>query len=327
MAEWIILLQNFLKKRVTKLDLLVANRMNSTPLFSVLMANFNNGRYISAAVESILSQTYSNWELIFVDDCSNDNSIEIIERYKADKRIHVFKNEVNSGCGYTKHRCVELAQGDICGFVDADDSLSCDAIQTMVEAHLINLSASLVYSRYFGCDENLNVQEISQHQCDIPKGSSFLEYKRGAISHFVSFKREYYLKTDGISTTMRAAVDLDLYLKLEEAGDVVFVDKPLYYYRRGTGNNISLGDRVRTAAIWEFVTKTDACRRRNLNAESVTFPLFELFVDERINSLPGRMGEIIELRKKHRIYGKMITASILVVSKIDRLENLWKKSR
>lgn len=301
--------------------------MCSTPLFSVLMSNFNNGRYISVAIESILSQTYSNWELIVVDDCSNDNSIEILEQYTTDRRIHIYKNEANRGCGYTKHRCVELAQGDICGFVDADDSLSCDAVKTMVEAHLSNLSASLIYSRYFGCDENLNVQEISQHQCEIPEGNSFLDYKRGAISHFVSFKRECYRKTEGISTTMRAAVDLDLYLKLEEAGDIVFIDKPLYYYRRGTGNNISLGQRVRTAEIWEFITKTDACRRRNLNAESVTFPLFELFVDERINSLSGRTGELIELRKKHKVYSKMITVSILLISKIDRLRNIWKKYR
>ena len=88
------------------------------PLFSVLITNYNNGRYLQEAIDSVLAQTYTNWEIILVDDKSTDNSFEIYEKYKDDGRFKIYYNEVNMGCGYTKHRCAELASGELCGFLD-----------------------------------------------------------------------------------------------------------------------------------------------------------------------------------------------------------------
>ena len=75
------------------------------PLFSVLIANYNNGKYLMEAIESVRQQTYTNWEIILVDDASTDNSKDIYRELENDSRIHIFYNEQNKGCGYTKRRC------------------------------------------------------------------------------------------------------------------------------------------------------------------------------------------------------------------------------
>ena len=77
-------------------------QVNTKPLFSVLIANYNNARYIEESIESVFNQTYSNWEIIIVDDDSNDNSIKLLEKFKNEDRIKIYKNEENKGCGYTK---------------------------------------------------------------------------------------------------------------------------------------------------------------------------------------------------------------------------------
>lgn len=248
--------------------------MNNNPLFSVLIANYNNGKYLMDAIESVYAQTYTNWEIILVDDASTDNSKELYKELEKDSRIHIFYNEENKGCGYTKRRCAELANGELCGFLDPDDVYTIDAIEIMVKEHLKDANLSLVYSNIYYCDENLNIKYVSQHQCSIPKGTSFLEYGKGAISQLAVFKKSYYLKTQGISPDIKRAADYDLYYKLEEVGNVKFIPNVLYYYRTGTGCNISLGDNAIKALFWSYVGMIDACRRRNTPIEEIVLPRF-----------------------------------------------------
>ena len=164
--------------------------MTNQPLFSVLIANYNNGKYLMDAIESVRKQTYTNWEIILVDDASTDNSHDLYKELEKDERIHIYCNEQNQGCGYTKRRCAELANGELCGFLDPDDALTENALEAMVVAHKKHQDASMVYSRYYVCDANLNVQSISEHQHIIK--TSFLEEQHGAISVFVAFKIDKY---------------------------------------------------------------------------------------------------------------------------------------
>ena len=128
--------------------------MDQQPLFSVLIANFNNGRFIRDCIGSVLEQTHTCWEVIFVDDGSTDNSLEVITGFaEKDDRIKVFRNKENTGCGYTKRKCAELATGEICGFLDPDDALVENAIELSVKEHLENPNASLVYSLCYQTDE------------------------------------------------------------------------------------------------------------------------------------------------------------------------------
>lgn len=262
--------------------------MNESPLFSILVANHNDGRIINDALASVAEQTYSNIEIIIVDDGSTDDSMHILHELEKAENVHVFYNDVNHGCGFTKRKCVENANGEICGFLDADDALTPDAVETMVNEHLSHPTTALVYSQYYMCDSQLTPKYVSDHQCEIPEGRTFLDYKRGAISHFVTFKKRFYDMTEGMNPNLHAAEDLDLYYKLEEVGNTLFVDKPLYYYRGNTGKNTTLGGNTVRAAHWEIIAKTDAIRRRGINLDKNGIPLIEEITDS-----------ILDYKKKH----------------------------
>lgn len=90
-------------------------------LVSIIMPSFNSEKYIGAAINSILNQTYSNWELIIVDDCSVDNTTEIILSFN-DSRIRLYKNEKNSGAALTRNRALREATGRWIAFLDSDDT-------------------------------------------------------------------------------------------------------------------------------------------------------------------------------------------------------------
>ena len=89
-------------------------------LVSIIMPSWNTGRFIAESIESVLAQTYKNWELLIVDDCSTDNTDEVIASFK-DTRIKYFKNEKNSGAALTRNRAMREAQGEWIAFLDSDD--------------------------------------------------------------------------------------------------------------------------------------------------------------------------------------------------------------
>ena len=242
------------------------------PLFSILIANYNNGCFLLDAVNSVLKQTYANWEIIIVDDCSDDDSAIIYERLKTDSRIRVFFNEKNYGAGFTKRRCVELAHGEICGFVDPDDLLADEnALEIMVQAHRDYPDASMVYSGFYATDENLVV--LKERRGTPLQGVSALESCSWPFKHFVSFKKEKYNLTVGIDPVMKRAVDYDMYYKLEEVGAIVHIDKLLYYYRQNS-HSISLNSGEFKSRAWHSYSCVEAMKRRGLTDERIMlFPI------------------------------------------------------
>lgn len=241
---------------------------NAQPLFSVLIANYNNGKYLEACLQSIFSQTYTNWEIVIVDDASIDNSMSIYVKYKNNKQVKIFKNSENKGCGYTKRKCVEYAKGSICGFVDPDDALLPNALEIMVQGHLDNPETSIVYSTHYICDENLQPQEVADYVGQIPTDRRSITLLRPIISAFATFKMEKYAMTEGISGNYPKAVDKDLYFKLEETGPVLFIDQPLYFYRHHSGS-ISLTKIRPTAFQYELTIKFLALLRRDQVGKSL----------------------------------------------------------
>jgi glycosyltransferase involved in cell wall biosynthesis len=202
-------------------------------LFSVLIANYNNGPYLKDALLSVINQTYDNWEVIIVDDQSTDNGFDLERQANKDPRIKLFQNKVNKGCGFTKAKCIELAKGDICGFLDGDDALTANALELMVNKHISYPNASLIYSQSYLCDESLNKVKLNDKIGAIKEGDTYLDSLFGAplVNHFATFKRECYKRTLGIRKNLKRAVDQDLYYKLEEVGDLIYVEQPLYFYR------------------------------------------------------------------------------------------------
>lgn len=244
------------------------------PLFSLIIPNYNNGKYISEAIESILNQTYQNFEIIIVDDASSDNSEEIIQRF-AEKynRIRFYKNTKNKGVGYTKKIGVQKSNGEIVGTMGADDKLEVNAIEIMVSEHIKNFDASLIYSTHYICNPQLYTIKINKAVGDIPQLETYLTFKKATsdtISSFRTFKRKYYDITDGFSAFFIKAVDKDIIYKLEEVGETHFIDQPLYFYRQHEGS-ISLNRNAWKAVLWEVRAKEKAYYRRlNTNIPNLT---------------------------------------------------------
>lgn len=234
-------------------------------LFSILISNHNRSKYLKECIESVLKQTYTKWEVIFVDDFSSDNSVQVFKDFtKNDNRFHLFRNEKNMGCGYTKKACVDYASGDICGFLDSDDALTPDALELMVKFHEEHPEVSIIGSRKYHCNENLKIKSVDSSLINEEKNFKSQLDNLFTINHFVSFKRNAYLKSVGINSELQKAVDQDLYYKLEEQGKVAFINKPLYFYRHNNFS-ISLHDNVYKADAWHLLVIYDTCKRRNLN--------------------------------------------------------------
>lgn len=243
-------------------------------LFSLLIANYNNGNFFKDCYDSIIAQTYTNWEAIIVEDGSTDDSLEIIRNIIGDdKRFIFFQNTKNYGCGYTKRRCIEHASGELCGFLDPDDTITPDAVEKMVAAHTQN-DFALVYSNCIMCDENLVQHGLYPRSKQVQSDKKNFFNLGYEVLAFVSFKRAVYLQTTGIDPYMQRAVDQDLYLKLAEVGSFHFIEDALYYYRmHDKGISVSNYDR---SIFWHWVAIMQAAKRRNLNVE-------ELFLEHYVS--------------------------------------------
>lgn len=96
--------------------------MEKGELVSVIMPSFKCGRFIEKSIKSVQSQTYTNWELLVVDDCSKDGTVDIVEELMlGDKRIRLFKNRNNSGAAISRNKALEEAKGRWIAFLDSDD--------------------------------------------------------------------------------------------------------------------------------------------------------------------------------------------------------------
>ena len=269
------------------------NKMN--PLFSILIANYNNGFFLPDAINSALSQTYKNFEIIIVDDCSNDNSGILYEQYQDDARIKVFKNAKNQGCGYTKDRCVREASGELCGFLDPDDKLEYNALARMVNEFANKPDIVMAYSNHYVTDESFNLSSIFKGR-SLCTGESILTSKSGPVSHFVAFKRNAYILSGGVDICMKRCVDYDMYYRLEEMGPISYVDECLYWYRQNE-HSISLGKNVYSASAWQIYSCVNAMKRRGLEDESLMmFPLERALctsADVVRNTITFRIGKFI----------------------------------
>lgn len=195
---------------------------------TILCASYNASRYLRTSVESVLAQTSDRWTLLIVDDGSTDDSERVYAEYRSNPKIRIEKNAANMGVVRTQRRLVELAETDIVGVLDADDALEPTCIARVLEAYEKNPSAGFVYTNFWYCDAALKRERLG-FCAAIPRGKSSLD--RDCVSHFKSFRKSAYAKTDGYDATHPQAEDKDLVQKLEEVTELVFVDEPLYDYR------------------------------------------------------------------------------------------------
>ena len=106
--------------------------MNNTPYFSIIIPMYNVERYIKICVDSILNQTFQDFEVIIVDDCSTDNSYEICQKlYGNNEKVHLFRQETNQGAGPTRNLALKNARGEYVWFIDGDDAILPNALEKL----------------------------------------------------------------------------------------------------------------------------------------------------------------------------------------------------
>lgn len=118
------------------------------PLVSVIMPAYNAEKYIEEAIQTVMAQTITDWELIVVDDCSTDATCEILRGLaSADLRIRLIRNEVNSGVAKSRNHAMDVAQGQFVAFLDSDDMWYPEKLEKQI-ALLKNKCADLSYTSY-----------------------------------------------------------------------------------------------------------------------------------------------------------------------------------
>lgn len=270
--------------------------------FSLLVANYNNGHFFSDCYKSIIEQTYNNWEVVILDDCSTDDSVKLIQDLiDGDSRFRLFKNEENKGVGYTKSKLIELSEGEICGYLDPDDTLGDNALQASVNVFLNKKDVVLTYSRLVTCDKNLNPQVELKSAMQVPNGDPYFFNCPIQIAPFVGFKKSVYMKCEKMKSEFRIAEDQDLYYKMYEKGNVIFIDQTDYFYRAHEGGISQNANKQKSYDYWGKVIFS-AMKRRNLktiNGKKIpteftsSQEIFDLLAYQ--NSIPFRIKKKLKI--------------------------------
>ena len=204
---------------------------------SVIMAVYNAGNIdvLKLAVESILKQTYTNFELIICDDCSTDGTFEILKKFAyKDNRIILIKNEVNLKAGGTRNRCLKIAKGKFIAIMDSDDYSSPDRLEREHEFLLKNNEYAFVGSmgQYFCHFPGDMVKNY--WYCARPKKQDFL-MTLPFVHASLMFRKEALQKVKGYRTLKKVirSEDYDMLMRLYIENYVgANIDKVLYYIRQ-----------------------------------------------------------------------------------------------
>lgn len=197
-------------------------------LVSVVIPAFNSEKYIAECIDSVLLQTYQNFEIIIIDDGSTDNTVDIVSGYKNDL-IKLF-HQKNSGSAAARNHGVKQAAGIWIAFIDADDIWLPDKLQKQLE-HCSNQDWSHSDLFFHGDTYPRHTKATkltSKHSGFILK-NLLVENSIGTSS--VVIKKDVFQKLGGFNTDLRALQDWDLWLRVATKHQICYVDEPLVYYR------------------------------------------------------------------------------------------------
>lgn len=121
-------------------------------LVSIIMPSYNCGRFIAESIKSVLSQTYTNWELLIVDDCSTDDTASVVKAF-ADPRIRYQRNRQNEGAALTRNKALLAAKGRYIAFLDADDIWAPEKLEKQI-AFMQQNGYAFTYHDYIEIDED-----------------------------------------------------------------------------------------------------------------------------------------------------------------------------
>ena len=206
--------------------------MDPRPLVSVVMAAYNCGRFIGEAIDSIVAQTYDNWELHIIDDGSTDDTERIVRRFAADPRVCYYQ-QANQGQTKAKNRGIALARGELVAFCDADDLWTPDKLALQVEALEEHPEAGIAYTRYCSIDES-GALIADGPGAEMYKSGWLTEdlFKTNLIPFGTVVLRTSCLRELGpFDEQYRMGIDWELWLRLSTRYEFLFVDSVTQHYR------------------------------------------------------------------------------------------------
>lgn len=231
-----------------------------SPLVSLVITVYNRERYLSDAIESILTQTYSDFELLIWDDGSTDDSVKIAQHYAMqDKRIRLIAAPHQGRAPVLKAALAEVT-GAYVGWVDSDDLLAQTALAETVSVLAQHPQVGLVYTNYLVIDENSTVlREGLRSRIPYSPERMLTDF---ITFHFRLMRRSIYEQVGGINEEFACCQDYELCLRLSEVTEVLHLQKPLYYYRRHR-QSIS-GQQQIEQTLWSKKAVEQALQRRGM---------------------------------------------------------------
>lgn len=286
--------------------------MLKTPLVSFVVTSYNYEKYILRTLESIKNQSYTNFEIIVVDDCSNDNSCQIVENFIADNqdlRITLIKQEINRGQLSAMQRGLKEAQGQFISFIDSDDILFEDYAKTHVRIHLATSVAftSCQIAEIGEDDEIHTFKSISS-----PHSDSLDVLFAGENTNYEILKNKrfggWYWSPNSSAMFRKAAIELILDYKNTNAwricpdkflfnlahliGGSAIIFTPLIGYRRHKGNagNCTLvtGNKKLHS---DYITKINIKNNLKIKPETIKF----LWQERKILGLRNTLELILKV--------------------------------
>ena len=201
-------------------------------LVSIIMPSYNTGRFIKETIESVLAQSYSNWELIIVDDCSTDDTDDVVQQYLSDERIHYTKNDVNSGAAVSRNRALREAKGKWIAFLDSDDLWEPDKLEKQI-AFMENKDYHFSYTNYIEIDEKSSPNgKRATGPKQITKHGMYNYCWMGCLTVMYDAEAVGLVQIEDIKKNN----DYAMWLKVCKKADCYLLDETLARYRRRSGS-------------------------------------------------------------------------------------------
>lgn len=248
----------------------IIDNKNNTPVVSIIVPNYNYSRYIDTRMESILNQTFQNFEIILLDDCSTDNSVQQLEKYRCNPKVSYFEiNTINSGSPFRQwEKGISHSRGKYIWIAETDDLAESTFLEKTVAALEANPQAVVAFTGSVIIDENGN-----------PSGKDWDKWRgaktrrgwnafdgREYIIHNLFWKNYIYNASMALfrrnayspsllaeSITMRNAGDWMFWTKLASLGNVIEVYEKLNRFRRHSTSTTVEGDRSGKIRFEEIV--------------------------------------------------------------------------
>jgi len=250
------------------------SKMSSKPLngpcVSILVPVYDvSVIWLQQMIDSVMNQTYENWQLCMVDDCSSSSDLKsfLSSLPSVDSRIRVSFRSANGGISAASNDCLAMADGEYIALLDNDDLLTNDALEEMVKAIVANDNPEWLYSDEFKIDENNNVSSLFAK----PDWSPLMLLNYMYTGHFTLYKKSVVERVGGFRSKFDFSQDYDLALRISETNaTIVHVEKYLYGWRT-ISTSAAAGGKP-TARLSNIAALQDAVDRRQWEGVAEALP-------------------------------------------------------